>query len=232
MKDIKNINVGERHLYLIDEIPFSDLTTVTNLGKIFEPYAFRTIDLGEDENKNFTAISMKNGEFKENDKLYKIIWLTIDPISITFRLAADSSVAKRFYDQLHKKLSDIDNSGKFQKSKPMVTTQQTACVVTFSFEVQELLNEKFFNFASKIATKSFGETDDHIDQVSIILSHIQFSIQYKLKDADYSLTEKGLTIEPRTGTVPHQKIYFTASPTDSKAHLNLLDKLEKEISKK
>jgi hypothetical protein len=54
-------------------------------------------------------------------------------------------------------------------------------------------------------------------------------VNYTRSTTDYSYEPKLFTIEPRFGSRPDDRIYYTQSPTDSETHRRLLEQFEEML---
>lgn len=238
MKDIADLTVTEIRFFPMDIIPFNSLLTVTNVKTVTIPYAFKNVDLTEDDNKNYTALHLKTGEFKHNNKIYPVELLIIERARIILRIKGDSDIAGLFYDEIHKSLISIDQSDLYKKSEPIVIDRDTSCVAHLDIDYMDIFSEAFRTFLAKetvTALQSAGGKKLAVRQ--LVPRTLSFNVSYELKDT--ILTElnvgsypKAFVIEPRIGVSFKEKRFFTASPTDSKTHMKLISEFERKFKKK
>ena len=66
--------------------------------------------------------------------------------------------------------------------------------------------------------------------MDVSLAHMTWGVTYRMKTKDFVYLPKALTIEPRGGAKPGERIYYTVSPTDTKTHKELLRKFEEAMA--
>ena len=238
MKDIADLTVTEIRFFNMDVIPFSSLLTVTNLRLVSTPYAFKNVDLTEDDNKNYTALHLKTGEFKHNNKIYPIELLIIERARIILRIKGDSDIAGLFYNEIYRSLVSIDQSGLYKKCEPIAIDRDTSCVAHLDIDYMDIFSEAFRTFLGKetvAALQSAGGKKLAVRQ--LVPKTLSFNVSYEvsnsiLTELNISSYPKSLVIEPRIGVSFKEKRFFTASPADSKTHVKLISELEKKLKKK
>jgi hypothetical protein len=150
---------------------------------------------------------------------------------ISLSVLGDSNRASRVFEEVSAFLGTIDPSGNWKGTEPVIFTQETNAVVPLNIDWRSLFSARFMSFqeqaVSRISEKSPGE--------AVVRS---FSLTFRLSfnGAPPSLTEhgvtladKGLVIEPRKNSPLADRVFFTASPTDSDTHLSLVRDLEKAL---
>ncbi len=230
------LSVIDKRLFIVDEIPFRQVVTATNLQSFTNRFLFRETEIGEDENHNLVSVTMKMGEYKYSNKIYPIDRLIIDRTSILININGDTEIANQFYQEIAQILSEIDLQKQFKEDNFKLKTTQTQCVVAFDFNFDKLFSNVFLTFLRNDAKKICASAVDNKAKIDIIPRSLSFNVTYKdldqsLLDNNIQILSKPLTIEPRLGTAPTEKIYYTLSPTDSKTHLHLIELLENQLRK-
>lgn len=238
MKDIADLTVTETRFFQMDVIPFNSLLSFTNVKTFTMPYAFKNVELAEDDNKNYTALHMKTGEFKHDNKIYPVELLIIESARIILRIKGDSDIAGLLYNEIYKSLIIIDQAGLYKKSEPIAISRVTSCVAHLDIDFMNIFSEAFRTFLEKDTVSalqsSYGKKL-HIQQ--LLPRTLSFNVPYEVKDSfltelNFESYPKSFVIEPRIGVSFKEKRFFTASPTDSKTHMKLISEFEKKLKKK
>jgi len=237
MKNITDLTTAETILFPVDTIPFNFLLIFTNLQKLTKTLKFKSIETPEDENKNILSLTMTTGEFHHNDTIYPVEKLMIERNRILVAIKADSDVTDNFCQTIIKFLSEIDPYKRIHDTNKKIRTYITNCIVTLDFDHMQLFSPKFRTFIHKNVTKACSSAISDVARVHIEPRNLSFNIVYShlkksLVDPDFQISSKLLTIEPRVGTNPRERRFFTSSPTNSKTHIKLLQDLEKALSRR
>lgn len=238
MRDIADLTVTELRFFSIDVIPFNSLLTASNLKTVTAPHSFKNIEIAEDDNRNYTALYLRTGEFKCENRIYPIELIVIERSKIILKIKADSDIAGLLYNEVHKALSIIDQSGLYKKNKPLTMTDETSCVVTLDIEYMDIFSNSFRSFLDKEAVSALhSSSGKNIDVQQLLPKSLAFNVVYEVKDGalaelNLGVYPKSLVIEPRIGATFKEKRFFIASPTDSKTHLKMISEFEKKFKKK
>lgn len=234
MKDVTGLNVTGAKIFGVDVLPFSQLSSVSNLKALFAQFNFKNYEFGEDENKNATVVHAKNGEFNYKEQIFPIQYLTIEARRVIYSILADSVVAEEFYLKVYESLGVMDAEKRFKGHKPIIGTEVTTCIVNLDIDFEKIFSSKMKSFLKDKALKLCGKAVKKVADTKILLTSLSFDVHYEnqdntLKDNSVVLLTKKLTIEPRLGVDIKERRYFTSSPNDSSTHLKLLKEFENSL---
>jgi hypothetical protein len=119
----------------------------------------------------------------------------------------------------------------------LITAHETQCAVKMEFGWSDLLADAFADFLVGQASEEFGARAGADASARVLTMNLRFHIAFATQDASLAdhgieLSDKVLIIEPRKNTPLSERIFFTASPLDATAHLDLLRALEQRIVSK
>ena len=233
MRDIKNLLTTEKRSFELDDIPFVKLGTASGLELFSKQFNFKDIELGEDQDKNITQIRLSMGQYKVDGNFYPVSRMMIDRRSIGFSIFADSKISEKFFKEIVVLLSLLDPA--FQHCKPILLSIETQCVATLDVDFMDIFSGNIRVLLDNATSTIASKLGDMAEGVSIRPKAIRFDVNFKtaqdLMDKSVLIAKKPLIIEPRDGTALNEKVYFTASPTDTNTHLKLLKQFEKLFSK-
>ena len=236
MEEIKELSVIEHRIYKVDAVPFRQLVTASNLNAFTSLFMFKDTEISEDASNNLLSVKMKLGEFNVDKKIYSIDQLLIDRRSIFFKIQSDSSIAKKFYQNICDVFSQINLHNHFEVDACLIMTSQTTCNVKLDFDFKELLSKTFITYINREASKKLTSAIDNKAKVEILPKTLVFNVNFNVTDNNLlenkiSIASKPLTIEPRAGTSAKDRIYYTSSPSDTDTHLKILSTLEEAFKK-
>ena len=237
MKEITDLTVMELRLFPYDVIHLRSLITASHLKTFTAPFVFKEVEIGEDENHNIQAVKMQKGEFKCRERICPVENLIIEKNRIILKMQSDNEIADQFYRAISKSLIEIDPNGRFKGINYLVKSYHTICVVALDLDFMDIFSGETSMFIKSDALKACSASVKHVAKVRIVPQSLTFSVNYEvtdkvLLDAGVTISSKPLTIEPRMGTSLSERRFYTASPTDSKTHFDLISTFENLFKKK
>lgn len=228
MKDISEIMVTEIRQFKPDVVPFRPLITASNISLLSKKYAFKDVNIGEDESKVAESLAMGTGEFKYKNKIYPIDLLVIERNKISLQIHSTSEIAKKLYQNIKAQLSRIDINGQFKKSDGFNLSVQTSCVATLNFDYHQIFSNGFNGFLSNKVSKACKPKSKQVESISIVPKQLNFDISIGIKNKNNKIVieNHSLRIEPRWGVGIKERRFFTVSPCDSETHIKLFSSLE------
>jgi hypothetical protein len=224
MNDITELNVTQVRIYAPDVLPFFDLITAASIEAIKARFSFRFFQQEPPGNE----IVFSGGVLADEEKLTIIHRVSIDPRRISVQVRGHSSDG----DAVHAALWETIESlvlPKIIPDTPLTKSEETACVVTLSIDVDHFLPRKLHEYLDSkgrdmLATKSAKVR-------SVELNTLLLTVTYEptddtLIDRAIVLPPKQLVLQPRFGTLAEERRFFSSSPTDSETHLALLAGIE------
>jgi hypothetical protein len=151
--------------------------------------------------------------------------VAFSPNTIEVQLLGETKAAEQLQNDLVNFLAEV--SGRQGTSFPEYTRSvQTVAIAKLDVPAEALFSEKLNRYVSQAAAPAFKleDAESHVQ-----LAHMQWVVNYTRSTTDYSYEPKLFTIEPRFGSRPDDRIYYTQSPTDSETHRRLLEQFEEML---
>jgi hypothetical protein len=227
MAEILNVSTVERHLFGPDAIPWQHLKLPSNLQKLQERYKFSVVRQGVDPQGNVIELRTAGGEFTQEDLPNAIEYLALTPNVVEFQLSVTSENSGFFFDDLKCLLTEIDPNPASLKEREYAKTYRTMVTARLAVPFEALLSERLNRFIRESAEPKVRLPDASAE---VTLEHLSWKVIYKTKGTDYEYLPKQLTIEPRAGSNPKEQLYYTQSPTEFKAHMEMLVEFERRFA--
>ncbi|MFZ7132185.1 MAG: hypothetical protein ACOWWR_07495 [Eubacteriales bacterium] len=232
MKDIKSLQSTLIMIFPADDIHLPSIKRKDSVRFLNDKYNLELIKVPDNIPFPQNNIMFRNGEFRHQGKLFIINEIIIEERRFIIRCLGPSEIIDVFFSQFRKDLKTLDVRDNKGDYAPLLSTYETICVCCIDIDFSDLCNDKFNNYLGEIE----GDLPTYTAKMSLMPFSIRVRIDYhdlpeKLRKERISLADKFLTIEQREKTDPADKVYFTASPTETKTHFALIDKLEKAIKK-
>ncbi|WP_319560352.1 hypothetical protein [Marispirochaeta sp.] len=232
MKDIKSLQSTLIMIFPADDIHLPSIKRKDSVKLFNDKYNLELNKVPESLPFPQNNILFRNGEYKHEGKLFIINEIIIEERRLIIRSLGPSEVIDDFFSQFRKDLKALDIRDNKGDYAPLLSTYETICVCQLDLDFHHMFNEKFNNYLKDIETN----LPTYAAKMSLVPFSFRVRIDYhdlpeKLRKERITLADKFLTIEQREKTDPADKIYFTASPTETSTHFALIDKLEKEINK-
>ncbi len=226
MRSVSELRVSQIRLYPIDRIPFQALFVARNLTALQETFHFKSVGPAEESSR--PAVVFEVGDFTHEGREYPMVRLVIQPMKTLLTAFAPSPACTAAYGVVESFLGKIDVDRRFEGTSPVIMTEETSCALDLDLKLERLLSPAFLTLASKEVQEAVSRPDA---VATISPARIALKVKYAVKDPElaktsFSIADKVLFIEPRAHTSPGAQRFFTQSPTDSEAHLRLLESLE------
>jgi len=224
MKDVSELKVKQIRIFPADRIPFATLRTIIGQKSLAEHFSWSEIGANPATGELIYSAGVLQST---NGNPIVVDRLQINDRRIVLQVTGETAQASVVYSSLAGLLAGFDSSGRWKDSEPVVLVHETTCVVTMDFEWNSLLSAPLLGFAQSmmpVLTSEAAAADIIGIKCGIVFS-------YALKDQTIrehgiTLSNKTFSVEPRVNTPLSERRYFTASPTDSDTHMDLLRKLE------
>jgi hypothetical protein len=227
VRDVAQLEVKQIRIFPPDLLPFR-MMFVGPIGERFrQRYAWGDLSLVPTG-----AIQFVRGTFAPpgSDAPCLVNSCEINDRRIIVQVSADSATATAFYRSVHAFLAECAPGPAWQDAKPVVHTQETVCSVALDIDWNDLLAPGLVTF---LGQQVAGVLSRESAPARVLGYKLSFPIDYQTPPAAaeraITYSQKVLTIEPRPGTTPEERRFFTTSPLDSDSHLELLKSLEAHL---
>jgi len=229
MRDVVDLSVTQIRIYSPDVVPYRALKRGEPIAQIQREFSF--------SRTGFEAISdailFQAGEFESDGEKFVLERLSIEPRRVLLQILGPSSAADEGIALLGKIVKDFDKAGSFDKEKAIVTSEETTCSATLDFGIETLFSKALLGLVKNDLLREAG-----LPGAKAFLKSMKFAVEigYQVQDmritaSDIGLAPKLFSIEPRAGTGLEENRYFTGSPLRSEVHLQMLEELEKRLTK-
>jgi hypothetical protein len=226
MPEVLQIFTILRRLYSPDVIPWALLLIESNVQRIRDRYKFKLLTQEVGVNGVVARLSGATGEFSTTSGLQVIQQLIVEPTVLHLQISGGSDVADRFANDLVESLSEITNTRIFAEAPEITRTYQTIAIAKLRLPVGLLFSDGLRTYLNEDVKPKLMLPEG---EPEIRLQSLSWAVRYKMESTDFHYLPKLITIEPRQGSRPSDMIYYTVSPSDSKTHLELLEKLESKF---
>jgi hypothetical protein len=227
LMQIVALNSRLKKIYKPDVIPFRFLCTRSAMEFLVAFLKFRDSAIGEGPEIIFQA-----GTFViENQSPIVVNGLSINDRRVVIDVAGPTEGAEAVAVALRDLFKKIEPAQEFASSDPLITTHDTECVAAMDFEWSQLVSDTVAEFAMGPALRAAeGKNTARIATLAL-----KFTIAFTASDPGLiengvTLSDKLLTIEPRSNTPLKDRLFFTSSPLDTESHMRLFSELEKKLS--
>lgn len=210
-----------RFLFAPSTLPLTQLLMRSNLQALVNLFAFQSQQIDADTNQFRLIAGM--GEFEK----IPIQQLVIDPISISLSIVGERADMDKVFECIRQFLSQIDPKRRMDNPSLYTMTYQTQSTARLSFACERLLSDNLVNFIS--STKDSFKPSG-CASVDMSLSNLSFQVKFSSLSDTFFFMPKVLTIEPRAGSDPKEKLYYIVTPTDSDEHRRLVEDFDKKMS--
>lgn len=217
----------ERRLFRPDSIPWPSMLTESGQEKLRSRYRLSQVGQEMTQVGVIGRLVSPRGEFCLDEKTYLVERLTVEPSAIEAQISASSDLADAFFEDLIRLFLELDPGAKLEASEELARTYQTIAIVKLSFPYERVLADPVRRFVDEAAVPRLSRPDA---AAKVQLSNLSWLVTYETQGTEYSLRPRVLTIEPRAGTKAQDMLYYTASPTDYRGHLEILESLERIMS--
>lgn len=228
MNDVEAMAVRQFRVFPPDVVPFNALMTSPGTEFFRTHFQFREAAAPENE------LVFLGGMFTLKDRNHPIVinYIQINAQRIIQEVVGDSSDADLVYLAVLASLMSYDPQERIARVESLLFTQETQCVARLRFEWHDLISDRLGKFLGGDAISGIrsGGAPSRITAMNL-----RFTLQYEASDQrlrEYGVihADKSLILEPRQNTPLSERLYFTQSPLDSRAHLELLEELEQSVS--
>lgn len=222
MAEILQLFSITRRLYKPDVLPLAQLQLESSMKRLKERYKFAGAMLA-----GGLQVIVSAGEFlaEGSSTPVPIQQVAFSSNAIDVQLLGETNAAEQLQHDLANFLAEV--SGRQEISFPeYARSVQTVAIVRLDVPVEALFSEKLSRYVAQAAAPAFKleDAESHVQ-----LAHLQWVVSYTRSATDYSYEPKLFTIEPRFGSRPSDRVYYTQSPTDSDTHRRLLDQFEEML---
>ncbi len=233
MKEIRSLRANQIRIYPTDEVDFASLVGGKRSSELSDRFEFqsRETPFGLPPEMTSALFVRENGQYLTVGKRYPIFRLAIEPRRIIVDIGGPSAVADAFYSEVKDLLPSIDSRSPVPSYDPLVTADETTCVVRLEFPPDRLFPQlSDWRIAELLESKA----PSHGCALSVAPTTLKLRIRYqtppdRIVRSHITLTDKEFLIELRENTASEDCIYLTQSPTRTEQHLAILAEIETAI---
>ena len=175
------------------------------------------------------TLILKAGEIELNGRLNFIERMIFEDRKITVAIKADTSTAEQILSLFIGKVNELTGETNFSLKNVLLNTYETTSVAELDINYEKFFNEHSLDFIKTNAESYLKLKIANITPVKFTME-VLFEQNPKLMYEDrLSYAPKNITIEPRIGTTPKEKMFFIATPCNSENHLKFVKQLEKVL---
>ena len=222
MKDVTDLAVKQYLLFKQDAFPLRELRSRTNVSAFEKMFSFGTVGVlsGTEE------LAGQGGSFRVSDRDVTIEQLQLSGRRIVATVIGSSDEASEITKAL---VAFVAERTQCEIVVPVLVAHETTCVVTLDLEMPKIFAPGIRRFVSDSVPNILGSGDA---KASVKALHFSLEVEYDIIRPEVienrlTLSGKTLTIEPRGGSRLTDCRYYTASPTDSSTHLELVKTFER-----
>jgi hypothetical protein len=227
MAEVVQLFTIARRLFAPESIPWSQLTTPSNLSRLEQKYKFAQLVQPQMLQGGATQLQVigANGEYRHGGSLIGIQNLSIEPNVIQLQVSAETQKADLFFADLAAFLEELRSASRI-KLDEYKKSYQTVAVVKLRVSYDKIFSPNMGDYLTEsvMPRLKLPDGDPHIR-----LAALSWVVTYRTESTDAAYLPKVLTIEPRAGSKIEDRIYYTISPTDSQTHIGLLEEFERKL---
>lgn len=223
MPEVVKVSTIERHLFGPDAIPWQQLKLPSSLQKLQDRYKFVEVRRGVDAQENVVQLRASDGEFLLDNESIALEQILLEPNALQFQINVASGRSAIFYEDLLRLLGEIDRNRTLSAKREYTRTCQTIVTARLAIPFDALFSGSLLDFLREKVTPKVSLADADAE---VILERLRWKVTYKTRSTDFVYAPKELTIEPRSGSDPSEKLYYTQSPTAFETHMEMLEHLE------
>jgi hypothetical protein len=217
LAEILEVFSSSRRLYAPDSLPWPQLASSSGVERLRERYRFTGV-----QPFSTTHLVAQAGEFAIDKRSIPVQSLVLQPNSVEYQIAGETADGELLYADLVRFIGEI---GRFDVTE-YAKTFQTIAIAKLAVSSDQLLSPTMQKYLTEVALPAFevDQAEPHVQ-----LGNLSWIVSYQTKTTDFFYQPRPFTIEPRAGSRLEDRLYYTLSPTDSKSHVRLLEKLEKYL---
>ena len=232
LKDIVDLTVIQIRVFAVDIVPLNIITTQSCVQKIRESLSINLVE-PPPFIEGITPIIFQRGEIRTDGNIIVINRIEIEPRRIIIEIIGTSKQANQVYELLLSSISLAANIEVNGLRQPLLTAENTRCVVTLDFHLNALFSDSFVGFLNG---ELKNKASTQLATATIEPLGISTQVTYQIKDEillnnKIGMNPKQFTIAPRPGIPLDARRYITSSPFDSDTHLRLIRTLNKVMAK-
>jgi hypothetical protein len=231
MKNIKFIKTTLIMLFPADDIDFFGINSEISIQKLISNYSLNKVPATPQFLLQNNQLVLQNGIFQNDNVKYIIEQIVIEERKIIISILSSSDISNIFFEDFKKQLIALD----FRKEKghyePLISTYETICILKLDIDLNHLISR----FENDKVEKIISKKQTNKAKIQLIPSSLRFQITYKdipekLVKNKITMSDKYLVLELREKTDPEDKIFYTASPTDTETHFEILEAIKAMLS--
>lgn len=223
MAEVLQVFTVARRILSPDSVPWQLVNLPSNLQMLKERYKFTEVVQGPTATE-IAPIVGAAGEFAYSGSLRAIQQLIIEPQIVQLQTNTDDKGSDAFYADLLKWFSSIKGTEVVPVERKR--TFQTIVIAKIDVCLNDLISEKMRHFIDEKVSSALSVEDADVD---IQLQNLSWKVSYKPRTAEFVYLPKVFTIEPRNGTTPNERVFYTVSPADYSVHMKLLEDFERQF---
>lgn len=233
--DTTKLVTAQVRIYDTDAIPIETLMASELADKIGQAFRFQYIQVNEPTMPQDTRVlSFHRGELHlPEDRFYTIDNLHVEARRIRFSLYAPWDVTDRFFDALTETCRNLLRGRPPWPTAPLYIGNETVWIGTLNLDAKAMIHPAVWKFTDDVTLAVQTETIRCAASLFALGFRLTFTpTTGELGGQGIGLSPKEIRIEPRIDSDQTKNTWFTQSPLRSDRHLQLLEALEADFSKK
>ena len=233
MDDVKYLRTTQIMIFPVDDINLAGVRREETLQTLNAKYRLQVVRLPDALPGLLNAVVLRNGEYEHGAKKYLIDEIVLEDRRIVINMQSHSDICDDFFMDFRKELLTKTVGSYSSRLEPIITTYETHCVSRLNFDLAAMMRPEILDGLAASIRQNINshEAKSTIIPFSFRVKLSFFDIPEQLRTRNVTLADKFLTIEYREKTDPKERMYFTASPCDTDAHMKILMDLEKSLSR-
>lgn len=207
-----------RYVFGTETAPLVLLLLKSNQSKLQEIFSFQGINVEQSGNQIVLTCGM--GEWET----IPIPILKLEGSILELQVASEEEDLERVFEAVAVFFTQIDPRRRFAERRLLASSVQAACVVQMNVAYERFFSESFLKFVSEQKGRLAEGSQRAVYDLN--LSSLSFLVRYEPEAAKVPFLPRPLTIEPRAGTEPADRLFYVVAPLKSTDLRHVVDQLE------
>ncbi|MGE0456024.1 MAG: hypothetical protein AB7O37_21960 [Vicinamibacteria bacterium] len=225
MRDLEVLDAKQVRIFAVDALPIDRLGLAS--AALRERFNW---DKGEVQADGDLLLQGGASPAKGDPNAVIIRTLQLGSRRIVLSVVGDTRDADRIYSELIEVLVSATGRESW-RAQPVLKVHETAAVVTLDVDPRALIAPALLSFVDQAGNQlSLEKVRAWWREFSLSFKFSYDLETHDLKEYSTTVSDKLLTIEPRSGLPLDGRRYFTKSPVDTDTHRALLEDLERRLT--